>query len=191
MAAQHFLLSAASRTLSLRKIYLGKTKENDKMVDMSETLSFVVPLLLLCLTVALPTIRRTLERKARETEFRDELVQEFHQSAMTVLKNTNPKDHAEMREVVMTAGAMMMDGTRLVRGMVFYHGKVSSKNSERKIRNKEVFDSLPEDVRHAFAKALGVALLVSSCNSLFLARLYRSVILLILSEDEREIRQPA
>lgn len=157
---------------------------------MSETVSFVVPVLLLCLTVALPTIRRTLERKAREAEFRDELVQEFHQSAMAVLKDTNPDEHAEVRDVVMVAGKMMMDGTRLVRGMVFSNGKASSRNSERKTRSQEAFDSLPDHVRHAFAKALGVALLVSSCNSLFLARLYRSVIFLILSEDDREIKQP-
>lgn len=161
------------------------------MVDMSGIVSFVVPLLFLCLTVALPAIRRTLERKAREAEFRDELVQEFHQNAISVLKNTDPQNHSEVRDVVMTAGAMMMDGTRLVRGMVFYNGKGSSRNIEGKTQSKEAFDSLSDDARHAFAKALGVALLVSSCNSFFLARLYRSVILLILSEDEREIKQPA
>lgn len=161
------------------------------MTYMTIFLSIVLPIALIGLTFALKPIREWLEYCVGQTHAQSELTEEFGKSAMKFFKETDPEKDTEIREMVVWAGDSMLDGTKLVRGLMFSARILEDTPNGGDAHAKEVMDGLTEEARHAFASAMASALIVSSCQSLFFGKKYRSILKFILSEHEREVREPA
>jgi hypothetical protein len=159
------------------------------MTNMNIFLSILLPCFLIVGVLLLRPLRSWLESGARRVKARAELIEEYHTNAMFFLKNTDAQMHASSREVVVSIGDRMMDGTKLVRGILF---AAKSKSSDVDL-SKEVSEhmaALPDDAKHALGKALGAALLVSTFQSRLFGSTYRSVLMLVLRDNDREIKEP-
>lgn len=152
--------------------------------------SIALPCTLILGVLALRPIRLWLEASARRVKIRADIIEDYHANAMIFLKNTDPENHVRSREVVVSIGDMMMDGTKLVRGILFAARNQSSADVDISEEVSQHMASLSEDAKHALGKALGAALLVSTFQSRFFGPTYRSVLLLVLRDSDREIKEP-
>lgn len=156
---------------------------------MSAILWYAIPAVIIAATFALKPLRRWLESCAHDASVQTALVDEYQRNAARFIKLTNESDHAQMREVVVWAGRVMLDGTNLIRFMLL-NGSRREIDAESKERIDTVVETLPEDAVHAFGRAIGAALLVSSYQSFIMGAKYRAVLRWILKGPEREIKEP-
>lgn len=162
------------------------------MTHLSLITSVALPIALIAIVFSLPWLRKKLDLWVQHSRERSELIEEYHVNAMIFLKNTDPKAHAELREVVVSMGNAMMDGAKLIRLVLFsraLNGRVDDTRSEAVA---EGVATLSDTAQHAMAHAMGSALIVSSLNAVFLGSFYRSALMLVLkSREDRELREPA
>jgi hypothetical protein len=160
------------------------------MTIMELILSIALPCILIVGVFFLRPLRAFLEKAVARTEVRSKLIEEYHENSMIFLKETDPLAHKESREVIVSIGNAMMDGTSLIRGVLFAARMQSSVDSNTEADIKSKMSSLPENTRHSLGRALGAALLVSSFQSHFFGRAYRSILMLVLRDNDREIKEP-
>jgi len=135
-------------------------------------------------------LRSWLEAGARRVETRAQFIEEYHANAMTFLKITDPEAHSDSREVITSIGDMMMDGTKLIRAVLFVAKRQSGTDASPSSEMSTHLSDLSEEARHALARSLGAALLVSTFQSHFFGRAYRSVLELVLRDNDREVKEP-
>lgn len=160
------------------------------MTSMSILISVIIPSILILGVFLLRPLRTQLEAARKRAAMRSELIDEYHDNAMVFLKSTNPDSHKEARDLVVSLGEMMMDGTKLVRSVLFFAKRQTGADDEASPEIVAQMADLSDDARHALGKALGAALLISSFQSHFFGRAYRSILLLVLRENDREIKEP-
>lgn len=153
-------------------------------------MTFTITATLILLTVCLSAIRSFVERIAEENAQNSELIDEYYRFAVKFLDASDAEKHKELRGIIVDAGYRMMAGSSLIKGIIRAGARSGEVEIERSEKAKHLFTGLSDDARSAFGHALGVALLVSSKNSLFFGRRYRSVLFLMLSE-KREVRNPS
>lgn len=146
-----------------------------------------LPLALLACVFLLKRIKVWAQAEAAQSAQRSELIQEFHADAMHFMKITDPKDHANARDLVLFVAEKMIDGPMLVKAVIFFRGQAP--NGKGNIQARETLDRLSDEQLHALAKVLATALLVSSFNSLFFGRFYRAALSLAL-KNGRELSNP-
>lgn len=158
------------------------------MSDASLFLSFVLPGLLLVCVFVLPRLSRWLDRVANRSERRTELIEDYHRNAMVFLKETDASKDGRTRDVVIFLGDAMMNGTKLIRTMLFAPREKLPAKKDALLRSE--FESLSPKAQEALGKALGASLLVSSSQSIFLGGFYRSALMLVMTDNLRQVREP-
>lgn len=164
----------------------------DVMTYLPLLTSIALPAALIAFVFLLPLLRKELEIWAKHASERSEIIEEYHANAMAFLKATDPSTHAELRDVVVSMGYAMMDGSKLIRLVLF--SRALSPRTDEVVADSvsKGVGSLSDEALHAMAHAMGAALIVSSLNAIVLGKLYRSALMLALnSRDDRELREPA
>lgn len=144
---------------------------------------------MLCVILLRP-LRSWLESHVKRTGARSRFVEEYHINAMAFLKSTDPEGQAKSREVVIATGEMMMDGTRLIRGVLFVTQKQGAASDARSGIITAQMADLSDEQRQVLGHALGAALLVSTFQSRFFGKAYRSILMLMLRENDSELKEP-
>ena len=152
-------------------------------------LLFVLPAAVAAGTFTLPYVRRWLEVRAAEAEAQLQLVEEYQDEAARFLRSTDPERDAKLRHMVVWTGHQMMQGTSLIRGIIFAKGRMDNGDAPSREEIDE-FEAMPVEVRHQFAKRGAIALLVSSYRSMFFGKRLRSILVLMLSPETREVSEP-
>ena len=168
---------------------LTRKEKNEHITNMETFLGIVLPLVLTALVFGLRPFSAWIEQKARESLGQAELIEIYQDSAARFLRDTDPQENAELREIVVWAGHRMMDGARLIEAMLFLRQRLQVNHAQPDPASVALFEALPDDAKHAFAKAIGAAMLVSSFNSLRRGSRYRSLLAWLIQND-REIRDP-
>lgn len=165
---------------------------NGVMTYLPQLAAATLPIVLIALVFLLPFLREKLETWATHAAERSDLIDEYHANAMIFLKNTDPHEHSELREVVVSMGHAMMDGSKLIRLVLFSRALAPRAGTSDADSDSEGLGSLSDVALHAMAHAMGSALIVSSLNAVFLGKRYRAALMLALkSRDDRELREPA
>jgi hypothetical protein len=142
------------------------------------------------LTFALKPIRRWLEHCASQAERQGVLVEEYYRSATKFLQITSgTKDYVEARNMVRNVGNLMLRGTSLIKMLILSQRRPQERDADLK-SNDDPLEGISTEGLHAFSRALGAALLVSSYQSLIFGRQYRSVLILLLEKDLKEVKEP-
>jgi len=160
------------------------------MTIMAIFFSIVLPCILMVGVVLLRPLRLWLEAGARRVEIRAQLIEEYHTNAMTFLKTTDPETHSRSREVVTSIGDMMMNGTKLIRAVLFVAKIQPGTDAYLSSEASNHMSDLSDEARHALARSLGAALLVSTFQSHFFGRRYRSILELVLRDNNKEVKEP-
>lgn len=160
------------------------------MFSMTVFYSIILPCLLMGGVLLLRPLRRWLEGAAQRAVARTAMVEEYHAKSMLFLKSTDPVEHAKFRETIVTAGHMMMDGTKLIRGILFVTAAVRSGGGNEPRSDALKLSALPDDAQRAFSQALGAALITSTYQSFLFGSAYRSVLMLALIGNDSEIAEP-
>jgi len=109
---------------------------------------------------------------------------------MKFLKETDPVKDVEARSVAIFAGEMMMDGSKLVRRVIFMRVKAQQSAQHNFEDVQTSFSNLSDDAKHSLRKLLASSLIISSLQSVFFGKLYRSIIILGFEKGEKEVNQP-
>jgi len=172
------------------RTHLEKMPESEYVSAMDTFIWYVLPLALIGLTFALKPLRVWLESCASDAVDQNELVETYQQSASRFLRLSDPQKHAEARQVVVWTGRHMLNGTRLIRFLLTNGRRRTVTDSDVHADADSALSGLSTDARHAFARALGSALLASSYQSIFFGRRYRSILMWMLTAPEREVKEP-
>ncbi|MER9574913.1 hypothetical protein NKI78_04570 [Mesorhizobium sp. M0400] len=157
---------------------------------MNTVLWYVLPGLIILLSVAMKPLRAWLESCAKESASQAELVEEYQRNVAKFLRLTDPKKHAEIIDILVWTGQNMLKGTKLIRLMVLNGRRRSVTDAEVHREADDAFASLPDEALHAFSKAVGSALLVSSYQAIFLGKSYRAILSWLVRNPDKEIKEP-
>lgn len=144
---------------------------------------------LIVLSIAMKPLRVWLERCAKHAENQGTLVEEYYRSATRFIQNTDPVRNLEARRMIAGFGYLMMSGTKLIKMMILSHRRIAERGA-RPVSDDNPLANLSEDNVHAFSRAMGAALLVSSYHSVFFGARYRSMLMLLLEGDNKEVKDP-
>lgn len=151
--------------------------------------SILTPLLLIGFVLLLGRISIALRMRAAMEVTRRKQVEEFHLEAMRFIKATDPHDHEKLRSLVEFLADRMMDGSRLVRTLMWASKRGPTTSDADKDSMSALIEGLEDKTKHSLAKLLALALLVSASSSLFNGRKYMALLELLLSSDA-EVREP-
>lgn len=151
---------------------------------------YVLPALMIAATFALKPLRAWLENRARESVNQAELLVSYQDNVSRFLRLSDAEKHAELRQIVVWVGHHMLDGTRLIRRLLLRGRRRSETDAEIHAAVDDAFADLPDEAVHAFGKAIGAALLMSSYQAVFLGSQYRSMLLWLLNSPDREVKEP-
>lgn len=159
---------------------------------MTELTPYILPFVLSVAVFALRPIRSWLERRAKDSAIQPQLIEKYQDSVAAFLRSSDPVEHAELRDILLWSGTIMMDDARLIRSFILFNRRLRSGEVDARTDGKAeaVFDSLNDEARHSFARALGYAFLVSSYSALFMGRIYRSMLMWMIDNDDKEVTQP-
>ncbi|MBT3142925.1 hypothetical protein KL867_17790 [Ruegeria litorea] len=157
---------------------------------MTAFFSIILPIFLTICVFGLPKLREWLEFKASDSHVRTALIEEFHTEAMKFMKETDSQDNELLRRFVWRAADKMIDGSKLIRTVIFASNGANGKRSQTTLDAQKALKALEAGPRKSFSNVLALSLMVSSTQSLFFGGLYRSVITLAISEKERTAREP-
>ncbi|UXT99934.1 hypothetical protein [Agrobacterium tumefaciens] len=149
-----------------------------------------ISLIIIVLSLALKPLRVWLESCADQAKRQGILVEMYYRNATRFLQLSNPKQHAEVREITVWMGQKMLKGTFLIQSLILTRMKNQDQDSDTRASADDVFGGAPEEAAHSFAKAMGSALLASSYQSFFFGGKYRAMLQLLLMPKEKEIKDP-
>lgn len=164
--------------------------DNEYGSFMSVFMSYILPLVVIGVTFALKPLRHWLENCAKESVNQSELVESYRQNVSRFLRLSDPEKHREMREIVVWAGRNMLNGTMLIRLILLNGRRRSDTDAEMHSSVEASVAGLSDEAVHAFGRALGAALLVSSFQAVFMGRAYRSMLLWLLKSPDKEVKEP-
>lgn len=150
---------------------------------------YILPISLIAATFGLRPLRSWLEHCAKESVNQAEMVEAYQDNVAEFLRLSDPEKHSEMREIAVWAGHRMLDGTKLIRMIIFTRIKRGVSDDDIHASIEESVSSLSEAAQHAFARALASALIVSSYQSFFYGHRYRSMLRWAFKSD-REVKDP-
>lgn len=158
---------------------------------MEQFFLYVLPALLVLGVFFLGRIRVWVEGCATQVEHQAPLIESFQDNAAKFIRLSDAENHAELRFIVQKMGYWMVDGSKLIEtflasGTSLSEPRVNDGSEEVRVK----IESLPEEAQHALAKALGIALVVSSCQSFRWGRHYRRMLYWVLSGPEKEVKEP-
>ncbi len=156
------------------------------------TLQFVLPLIIIIVSLLSGKIRLWLEWHANNAIRQGELVEMFQRDVSSFLRSSDSVKHSELREILCWSGHRMMDGSKLIRSFVVFHqnAKTSDFEASRKKEPILAFEGLPEDAQHSFARAMAYAFMISSYQSILFGGMYRSVLSWVVGNKSKEIQAP-
>lgn len=153
------------------------------------TIWLLIPIAIVAISFLMKPLRKWLERCAADAEARTILVDNYYTNANRFLKLTDPKKDEELREMIVWVGHEMVKGSTLIKFTLFRMRKRAAK-SKLADKTDQIFGDLSEEASHAFSRALASALLLSSYQSVFFGRQYRSMLQLLIKPTEKEIKEP-
>lgn len=152
--------------------------------------SYVLATVLIFGVFALPRIRGWLEKSAEHAHRQEEWIVAYKDAASDFLRLTDPDTDADTRDFLIAIGNRMLDGTRLIRGIIAVGRRSHGEGSRRTAAIQESFEKLPEDAKHALGRALASALIASSYQSVLFGWIYRRTLQLMIDPNANEIHEP-
>lgn len=153
--------------------------------------SIILPLTLTVLVFCLPKIQQWLKNYAVQKQAQIKLIELYERNTLKFLRETSEEAHPVLRNMITTSGHLMMDGSSLVKGVLFVARNTNqpSKKTNHNSLIKNELGSLSKDASKALATAFANALLVSACQSTFSAVKFRSMIYLLLTEKHDQLKE--
>lgn len=174
----------------MRDRALEKTRKSDHNMGMSVFVWYVLPLGLIALSLSLRPIAAWLQTCAKGASVQYDLAQKYQDNAARFLKLSDPVEHQELRMMVIWFGANMLNGTQLIQFMIFSGKRLQGTEADAVQGEPDAFKNLTDDAKHALARAIGYALVVSSFQSFFSGQKYRSMLFLMLDRNNHEMKHP-
>ena len=156
---------------------------------MNILISFIIPLALCVVVLLMPRVRIWLDGRAELARQRTKDVEEFHRAAMRFMKSTDAVKHENLRKLTKFLANAMMHDTSLVRMLIVASKPDRTSSKERSGDLSDEIETLSDNQRQELAKIMGLSLLISSANSLFLCNLYRGILALAIN-SAKEAREP-
>ncbi|ABG32932.1 hypothetical protein CEP88_06770 [Roseobacter denitrificans] len=153
--------------------------------------NIVLPIALVFLSFFTPLIARAAERMEKLAKQRAEHIEHYHSHAMRFMELTDVRRDAKIREAVFSTGEFMMQGTKLIRTVIgFRYNNDNDNEAVMQRQSKIEIETLSDDAVDELGRAFANALIVSTYQSFWLGGVYRSILRLLFSENDPELKRP-
>jgi len=156
------------------------------------TISLIVAALVMLVTFALGPLRQWLEARATAIAGQSDLVDIYQANVAKFIRHTSMESHPGLRGMLLWAGKKMT-GTTLVDLIAKSerdHPIQESGDDPALAALEAEFESLPEDLVHTLARAMGAALCVSAKQSRLHRERYQGTLNWVLSKSDGEVKEP-